>query len=79
MKGASFARQGEAGDLELVPTWVTAWGRNFQPPHKTIFLQQKSPKAEVSEGFWELLGGFEPPASSLPSRWGSSSAAYWPL
>ena len=25
VKGASFARQGEASDLELVPTWVTVW------------------------------------------------------
>ena len=69
MKGASFARQGEAGDLELVPTWVTAWGRNFQPPHKTIFLQQKSPKAEVSEGFgscWADLNRRPHPYQATP-------------
>ena len=29
VKGESFARQGEASDLELVPTWVTVWVKSL--------------------------------------------------
>ena len=52
MKGESFARQGEASDLELVPTWVTVWVRFFDPHRETTFCNKKSPKAEVFEDFW---------------------------
>ena len=52
MKGASFARQGEASDLELVPTWVTVWVRFFDPHRKTTICSKKSPKTEVFEDFW---------------------------
>ena len=52
MKGASFARQGEASDLELVPTWVTVWVGIFEPHRKTTFCNKKSPKTEVFEDFW---------------------------
>lgn len=51
VKGASFARQGEASDLELVPTWVTVWVRIFDPHCKTTFCNKKSPKTEVFEDF----------------------------
>ena len=46
MKGASFARQGEASDLELVPTWVAVWVRFFDLNRKTTFCNKKSPKTE---------------------------------
>ena len=52
MKGASFARQGEASDLELVPTWVAVWVGIFEPHCKTTFYNKKSPKTEVFEDFW---------------------------
>ena len=52
MKGVSFARQGEASDLELVPTWVTVWVRFFDPHRKTTICNKKSPKTEVFEDFW---------------------------
>ena len=52
MKGASFARQGEASDLELVPTWVAVWVRFFDPHRKTTICNKKSPKTEVFEDFW---------------------------
>ena len=52
MKGASFARQGEASDLELVPTWVTVWVKNVAPHRNTTFCNKKSPKPEVFEDFW---------------------------
>ena len=52
MKGASFARQGEASDLELVPTWVTVWVRNVAPHRKATLCNKKSPKTEVFEDFW---------------------------
>lgn len=65
MKGASFARQGEASDLELVPTWVTVWVKNVAPHRKTTFCNKKSPKPEVFEDFCHstsiwifLLGNF---------------------
>ena len=52
MKGVGFARQGEASDLELVPTWVTVWVRIFDPHRKTTICNKKSPKTEVFEDFW---------------------------
>ena len=52
MKGVGFARQGEASDLELVPTWVTVWVGIFEPHRKTTFCNKKSPKTEVFEDFW---------------------------
>ena len=35
---------------------------------------QKRPKSEDSRCFLELLGGFEPPTSSLPTDWAASIA-----
>ena len=45
--------------------WVSCL--TFWPTPKSAFLQQKSTENRSFRCFLELLGGFEPPTSSLPS------------
>ena len=49
--------------------WVTVWVRrllHILPTLLSTFLQQKSTENRSFRCFLELLGGFEPPTSSLP-------------
>ena len=43
----------------------------FEVYEKPIFCNKKHPKFEDFRCFLELLGGFEPPTSSLPSGFGT--------
>ena len=47
--------------------WVKMWGKHLTHT-KNQNLQQKILKNRSFRGFLELLGGFEPPTSSLPRR-----------
>ena len=47
--------------------WVTVWVAIFLAFQKLIFCNKKHLKSSDFRCFLELLGGFEPPASSLPS------------
>lgn len=48
-------------------------GRKFLATPQNNYLQQKIPENRSFRGFLELLGGFEPPTSSLPTDWEPSS------
>ena len=71
MKGVSFARQGEASDLELVPTWVTVWVRFFDPHRKTTICNKKSPKTERLSPI-----GTQCEPMGLKLLWGKESVGY---
>ena len=46
---------------------------HFDPHEKVQICNKKHPKSEDFRCFLELLGGFEPPTSSLPTGWEPSS------
>ena len=59
--------------------WVTVWVRQLPyiwPTPKSAFLQQKGTENRSFRCLLELLGGFEPPTSSLPSDKMPSSRWY---
>ena len=58
------ALQAQNGDF--CPPGIYSASRHFSAPQVVKICNKKHPKSEDFRCFLELLGGFEPPTSSLP-------------